>query len=176
MVSVATNPVYISLGSNSGMRRRNCAEAVRRIKEIKGTGLKALSSLYLTAPVGVSLDRWFVNGVVGAETSLSPFLFFKELQKVEKALGRKRPYPGAPRTIDLDLLFYNGLILLGDVLKIPHPRLAERRFVLVPLCEVAPDFPDPVTGLAVKELLGRCADTSKVHLLAEAKKELKWQI
>lgn len=175
-ISVKKKIAYIGVGSNSGMRRRNCVRAVGLLKEIKGTRLVALSGLYLTEPVGVSADRWFVNCVVGAETSLSPFFFFKELQKVERTLGRKRPYPGAPRTMDLDLLFYNGLVLLSDVLKIPHPRVGERRFVLMPLSEIASDFQDPVTGLTVKEMVKQCPDRYEVRLLAQAKRELSWRI
>lgn len=166
--------MYIGVGSNSGIGRLNCARAVGLVREIRETRIVALSSLYLTEPVGVSARQWFINCVIGAETSLSPFLFFKELQKVERVLGRKRPYPGAPRIIDLDLIFYNGLILLSDALKIPHPRARERRFVLVPMSEIASDFQEPITGLKVKELLKCCPDRSQVHLLADSLRGFPW--
>jgi 2-amino-4-hydroxy-6-hydroxymethyldihydropteridine diphosphokinase len=120
--------------------------------------------LFLTQPVGVPCRRWFINGVAKVETALSTQKLFSLLQGIEKELGRTRPYPGAPRTIDLDLLFISGLIWLGQRLRIPHQEVWRRRFVLVPLAEIAADFQDPVTKLTVKELLASCSDKSDVRL------------
>lgn len=155
---------FVGIGSNMGNRVRNCCRALALLGQQRATRLVTLSSLFLTQPVGVPRQRWFVNGVVGVETTLSVQKFFSILQGIENELGRTRPYPGAPRTIDLDLLFFNGLIWLGQRLRIPHQEVWRRRFVLVPLAEIASDFQDPVTRLTMEELLASCLDRSRLRL------------
>ena len=155
---------FVGIGSNRGSRVRNYCQALALLDQQRGTRLVAVSNLFLAQPVGVSRQRWFINGVAGVETTLSAQKFFSLLQEIEEKLGRTRPYPGAPRTIDLDLLFFNGLIWLGERLRIPHPEIWRRRFVLAPLAEIAADFHDPVTKLTVKELLASCPDKSRLRL------------
>ena len=139
----------------------NCRRAISRLADA-GTVL-ASSSLYLTEPVGVRGQEWYVNGVVALKTELQPLELLRHLHKIEAEMGRQRPYPWAPRTIDLDILYFDDLVLSHPDLTIPHPRVAQRRFVLSPLLEIAPDFTDPLRKLTVRELLERCPDKGVVE-------------
>jgi 2-amino-4-hydroxy-6-hydroxymethyldihydropteridine diphosphokinase len=103
-----------------------------------------------------------VNQVVRGETDLAPAALLETALAIEQAHGRQRSVPNAPRTLDIDILFFGDRVVEEPGLTIPHPRLHERRFVLVPLAEIAPDFRHPVLGLTVRELLARCSDTSRV--------------
>jgi 2-amino-4-hydroxy-6-hydroxymethyldihydropteridine diphosphokinase len=114
-----------------------------------------LSSIIETAPVGAGLDRdpHYLNAVGVGESSLSARDLFEALRAIEAAAGRTRPYPGAPRTLDLDLILAGDEVIEDADLQVPHPRFRERRFVLEPLAEVAPDLRDPVSRLTIGELL-----------------------
>jgi 2-amino-4-hydroxy-6-hydroxymethyldihydropteridine diphosphokinase len=113
-----------------------------------------VSTFHDTAPVGVGPQPTFLNAAAVGETSLSARALLDTLLAVERDCGRERPFPGAPRTLDLDLIFYDDAIIdEGPTLIVPHPRFRERRFVLEPLGEIAPDWRDPVTGKTVEELL-----------------------
>ena len=117
-----------------------------------------VSSLYETAPRGITDQPWFLNQVLAAETRLLPRQVMNRLLKIEREMGRKRTIPNGPRTIDLDVLLYENTIVDTKDLRIPHPRMCERRFVLEPLAEIAPDLRHPVTGVSIKEMLAAVID------------------
>lgn len=144
--------VAIALGSNLGDREdylRLALDALRpSIDRLR------ISTFHDTAPVGVGPQPRFLNAAAVGETSLSARALLETLLAVERDLGRERPFPGAPRTLDLDLILYGDSIIdEAPSLIVPHPRFRERRFVLEPLAEIAPDWRDPVTGKTVEELL-----------------------
>jgi len=143
--------VAIALGSNLGNREELLRSAIDRLSP-HVTDLK-LSSLHETEPVGVGPQPVFLNAAAAGETALSARELLHELLAIERELGRVRPYPGAPRTLDLDLILYGDAVIDEPDLVVPHPRFRERRFVLAPLAEVAADWRDPVTGRSVHELL-----------------------
>ena len=144
--------VAIALGSNLGDRdgylRAALAALIPSVHQIR------VSTFHDTAPVGVGPQPTFLNATAVGETSLSARALLETLLSVERDLGRERPFPGAPRTVDLDLILYDDAIIdEAPSLIVPHPRFRERRFVLEPLAEIAPDWRDPVTGKTVEELL-----------------------
>lgn len=146
--------VAIALGANLGDRAGQIAQAVAALADVV-EGLR-VSSLHETAPVGVPLPQpAYLNAAAVGWTDLSPRALLDRLLAIERALGRARPHPNAPRTIDLDLILYEAQVLAEPGLHVPHPRFRERAFVLAPLAEVAPDMRDPVTGLRVEDLLAR---------------------
>jgi 2-amino-4-hydroxy-6-hydroxymethyldihydropteridine diphosphokinase len=149
--------VYIALGSNLGDR----AEHLRLASEQVGApDLRVLraSSIYETAPRDVEHQPWFLNQVIECETDLFPRQLLARLQKIELAMGRKRRMAKGPREIDLDILLFGDAVMKAPELEIPHPRLAERRFVLEPLVELVPEKRHPGTRRTMRELLGSVMD------------------
>ena len=148
-----TRPVAIALGSNLGDRRAAIAFALEKLTAFVSN--LHLSDLIETEPEGEGLQDQplFLNAVAIGETSLGARGLLDALLGIERAVGRERPFPGAARTLDLDLILLGDQIVLEDGLEVPHPRFRERFFVLGPLAEIAPDLVDPVTGLRVAELL-----------------------
>jgi 2-amino-4-hydroxy-6-hydroxymethyldihydropteridine diphosphokinase len=146
----------IALGSNLesrfGDREANLREAVRRIEALGE--VRAVSSFYDTEPVGYREQPRFLNGALVLETELGPQELMRGLLAAERAMGREREgaLPKGPRVIDLDLLLYGDWVLWAEDLILPHPRIEERRFVLEPLAEIAPDWVHPVLGVTVREL------------------------
>jgi 2-amino-4-hydroxy-6-hydroxymethyldihydropteridine diphosphokinase len=160
--------VVLGLGSNLGDREAAIARALARLSE-RGYRAARTSSLYLTEPVGGPPQGWFLNAVADGETALSPEALLSACLAVELELGRVREVANGPRTIDVDILFYDGEVHPGPAPVVPHPRLAERRFVLEPLVEILPDLVHPVLGASARELLERCPDRSVVKRLAGAR-------
>lgn len=159
--------VFIGIGSNLGERRSNCREAKRRIGELQKTRVVKESSLYESEPHG-DAKTWFANSVLEIETELGATELLKKLQAIEEEMGRKRVKgkKWGSRIIDLDILLFDMEIIEKRNLKVPHPRLAERRFVLSPLSELAPQMIHPSLGISVSEMLAKVRDDKKVHLMS----------
>lgn len=158
--------VFIGVGSNLGDRRANCREARRRLSELPKTRVVKESSLYESEPHG-DAKTWFGNSVVEIETELGPADLLKQIKKIEEDMGRKRVKGKrwGSRIIDLDILFFDMETIDKRNLKVPHPRMPERRFVLVPLSELAPQLVHPGLNQSVSELLATTKDIKKVHLM-----------
>jgi 2-amino-4-hydroxy-6-hydroxymethyldihydropteridine diphosphokinase len=144
--------VYIALGSNLGDRAENLRLAREQIEAPDLRVLRA-SSIYETAPRDVENQPWFLNQVIECETDLFPRQLLGRLQKIERAMGRKRTIAKGPREIDLDILLFGEAVMKAPELEVPHPRLAERRFVLEPLAELAPEKKHPGTRRTIREML-----------------------
>jgi 2-amino-4-hydroxy-6-hydroxymethyldihydropteridine diphosphokinase len=149
--------VYIALGSNLGDRAENLRLARKQI-EAPDLRLIRASSIYETAPRDVEDQPWFLNQVVECETDLFPRQLLGRLQKIERAMGRKRRTAKGPREIDLDILLFGNAVVKAPELEVPHPRLAERRFVLEPLAELVPEKKHPGTRRTMREMLAAVAN------------------
>ena len=152
--------IFIGLGGNLtcptfGPPRATCGAALQ-IMEQRGIKVSARSRWYESAPVPVSDQPWYVNGVVAAETSLDADALVREVLEIETELGRRRTVANAPRTIDLDVIAYGDTVIKGnarDQVTIPHPRMHGRAFVVLPMAEIAPDWRHPVSGASLDELI-----------------------
>jgi 2-amino-4-hydroxy-6-hydroxymethyldihydropteridine diphosphokinase len=153
--------VYLSLGSNLGDR---AAQIGRALLELNAAGVEVIqiSSQYRTEPVDYRAQPWFTNCVAEVHTNLMPLQLLRALQSIERGLGRKRGLRKGPRPIDIDILFFENAVMRSATLTIPHERLTERKFVLVPLREIAPNLRHPVTQQTVAEMLSQTRDISKV--------------
>ena len=156
---------YLGLGSNLGHREANIKSALKMLGQ--GPRILEVSSLYETEPMGYKDQPWFLNLVCSIETDLSPQALLNLVKAIERNLGRKPTLRFGPRPIDIDILFYDDLILDSPDVTIPHPRLLERAFVLVPLKEIAPDLVHPASGLTIEELLARVEKPERVRLYSE---------
>jgi 2-amino-4-hydroxy-6-hydroxymethyldihydropteridine diphosphokinase len=154
--------VVIMLGSNDGARMDFISRARELIKTRAGK-ISRVSSVYETAPWGNENQPDFLNQAVVIETMLPPHHLLDLLLKIEKDLGRIRGKKWAIRTIDIDILFYGDEIINDNDLVIPHPRMNERKFTLLPLNEIMPSFIHPVTRVTIKELTAKCSDAKPVH-------------
>jgi 2-amino-4-hydroxy-6-hydroxymethyldihydropteridine diphosphokinase len=154
--------VCFSLGSNMGERADNLRQALILLAHSLGEPV-AVSSVYETEPWGVKDHESYLNMAACYETTCLPEKIYTLISSIEKKLGRVRSGKTIkPRTIDIDLLYYDGLIIKTENLTIPHPRIKDRKFVLEPLAEIMENFHDPETGLTIKELLLRCTDKCTV--------------
>jgi GTP cyclohydrolase-4 len=158
--------VYLGVGSNLGDRRQNLAKALQAIS--KKARVEKVSSIYETEPVGFKEQPFFLNAVCCVSTELSPEHLLDLAKKIEADLGRIPSFKDAPRPIDIDILLYGDQIIKSQHLVIPHPRLTQRAFVLVPLAEIAAEVIHPENGKTVRELLEYLENTEDVHKYAEA--------
>ena len=142
--------VYLALGTNLGDRAANLKQAIASLTP--QLEVKVKSGIYETPPWGFEEQPKFLNQVLKAKTYLDPEPLLKHLKRLEVALGRKESFPNGPRLIDIDILFYDDLVLNKPSLVIPHPRLHERGFVLLPLTDIAPDLKHPITKKSVREM------------------------
>jgi len=154
---------FISAGSNLGDRKANLEFALSSLA--KHGIVSKISSYFETEPVGFADQPWFLNLAVELKTRLAPSELLLLCRDIEKDCGRVRTFPNAPRTLDLDILLYGDAVINQKDLTIPHPRLCERRFVLVPLAQIAPDVRHPVLEKSIRSLLQACADRSEVRLV-----------
>ena len=154
---------YIGLGSNLGDRELRLLSAVAELGKLPGTRVTALSHFYETEPVGGVPQENFYNAVARISTTLPPLELLAELKRLEvQVFHRKASGQWGPRSMDLDILLYGGVVLSGDRLTIPHPRLFERRFVLQPLADIAPSLVHPTLGRSIAELLASLTTTERV--------------
>jgi len=154
--------VYLSLGSNLGDREGYLREAIARLATPRFT-VQRVSHVYETEPVDYLAQPWFLNLVVEGETTLFPLQLLVHTSRIERALGRERSVPKGPRKLDIDILLYGKAIIRSGRLEVPHPRMAERRFVLAPLAELAPDLRHPATRRTIREML-ESAPAQRVRL------------
>jgi len=155
-------PVFLGIGTNLGEREENLRKAIKLIEEHIGN-ITEESSVYETEPWGFQSETSFFNMVIKIETNLTPSGLLGRILMIEAMMGRLREGQGyKSRIIDIDILFFGNRIFENKILKIPHPRIQERRFVLVPLSEIAADLLHPVFKKSIQELLQECKDKSKV--------------
>ncbi len=161
LLVAAMATIYLSLGSNKGDRAQYIARAIEALAE-HGVNVIQGSALYETEPIETSSKSWFLNCVIKAGTNLLPPQLMHTLLDIERSLGRRRRVLRGPRVIDMDILLYDDRVVSTDHLKIPHPRMAERRFVLVPFAEIAPEVRHPIFNKTIAELLAETPDRSEV--------------
>jgi 2-amino-4-hydroxy-6-hydroxymethyldihydropteridine diphosphokinase len=154
--------VYIALGSNVGDRATNLREAVRLIDEAE-VRVQKRAAVYETEPLGYVEQDWFLNSVVEAETELSAVELLHTLRAIEERMGSKKAFVNGPRLIDLDILLYGDETILQNELQVPHPRMLQRKFVLVPLAEIAPELKHPSWSGAAQQMLAQTPDRSEVR-------------
>jgi 2-amino-4-hydroxy-6-hydroxymethyldihydropteridine diphosphokinase len=162
---------FIGIGANMGRPAETCRTAVGQLAEIPGVKLLRSSSLYRTEPVGPRDQDWFINAVAEIRTGLPPGLLLKALKEIERRLGRTEGMKWGPRVIDLDILLYGQEVIREGELVIPHPEMHRRRFVLVPLCELASYAIHPAFGVSMSGLLDRLSDPARVDLYDQGGEE-----
>lgn len=157
------NLIYLSLGSNLGRREQHLEEALKLIQSRIGR-IEAISSYYESEPWGYTSENWFCNCCVSLRSNLQPLILLDRVLAIEKEMGRERRGAGyGDRIIDIDLLFYGDKRLDHPRLTLPHPSMGDRRFVLIPLAEIAPELIHPLTRLSISKMLQNCTDHTEVR-------------
>ena len=156
---------YIGMGSNLGDKLDQCEKAISEILKIDRHKILAKSSFFKTQPVGYTSQDWFVNGVIKIETDLEAFELLRALKTIEAQLGRTETFRWGPRTIDLDILFFDDIEIDTEELQIPHPLLQNRQFVLIPLAEIDRNLIHPALKKTIQELLDNCKEDQGVEKL-----------
>jgi 2-amino-4-hydroxy-6-hydroxymethyldihydropteridine diphosphokinase len=156
---------FLALGSNLGDRKGYLKNAIEALKQHRIQVVR-IASIYETEPKGLETQPWFLNTVALCHTDYDPSRLLEVCFAIERENARIRDRSNGPRTLDIDIIFYAEHVIDEPELTIPHPRFSERRFVLVPLAELAPDFVDPVSGKTVATLLAECADRAAVRRLS----------
>ena len=157
-----TYRVFIGLGSNIGDRQEFLKRAAGELKKLPSTRIVWFSSVYETDPYGKTDQPKFLNAVGEIETGFGPAELMREVQRIESAIGRSTGERWGPREIDIDLLVYDGVVYSDQGVTVPHPDLERRKFVLVPLREIAPDLVHPVSGLTAEEMAAACREGGRV--------------
>jgi 2-amino-4-hydroxy-6-hydroxymethyldihydropteridine diphosphokinase len=156
------NNAYLLIGGNLGDRLANLNNAIQKI-ELHCGKIISCSAIYETAAWGFTEQPPFFNQALQVETALSATELMQQLLIIELSLGRERLLPLGPRTIDLDIIYFNNEIIQNDIVSIPHPRMEQRNFVLIPLNEIAPTYLHPVLNIPTSTLLKQCKDESHVY-------------
>ena len=154
--------VFLGLGSNVGERQKFLNRAVEELRKVHDTRAVWASSVYETDPVGKTDQPKFLNAALEIETALAPKELYGEVKSIEQRIGRTEGERWGPREIDIDILLYDGLVFNDEELEVPHPEMVERKFVLVPLKEIAPDLVHPINGMTVEEMASACRDAGRV--------------
>lgn len=158
------NQVFLGLGTNVGDKMYQINEAIVQLSKVMGK-VTAQSSIYASQPWGLTEQDDFLNAVVQMETTLNVEEVLQKIQIIEHNMGRDRTIKWGPRTIDIDILFYNNDLINTDQLSVPHPLLQDRLFVLQPLLEIAPQYIHPKIGLSIHTLIDNCTDPLKVQAI-----------
>jgi len=151
--SFAAETAYIGIGSNVGDPLDNCRKAIDVINQLDGCTVTDRSDFYRTEPVGATSQEWYVNGVIRIETTLGPQELLRSLLSIESGMGRVRRRKWEPRIIDLDILLYGNKVIEETELRVPHPLMHQRRFVLMPMAQLNPGLVHPVLGRSMADLM-----------------------
>ena len=149
---------YLGLGSNLGSRKQHLQQAVFELENSAANKVLKISSIYETEPVGYVAQPWFLNLVLEMHTNLNPYELLQFVKEIESKVGRKETFKWGPRVVDIDILVYGNKIIKSRQLIIPHPEIHARRFVLLPLSEISPNFIHPEKKLSIKQMLATCSD------------------
>jgi 2-amino-4-hydroxy-6-hydroxymethyldihydropteridine diphosphokinase len=168
--------VFLGIGSNVGDKVGYLAKALKEISYLPGTEVIRVSSIYQTEPVGEIRQQEFLNAVVEVKTTKDVIGFHRNIKEIEKEIGRKESMRWGPREIDIDILLFGNIELNTEDLKIPHPELLKRNFVLVPFSEIGPTVIHPTMKMQIQNLQVRCHDTHKVTLSEQFSNELQTHI
>ena len=157
--------VYISIGSNMGEKYDNCLKGIDHLNQLEHTTVMAVSPFYQTDPVDFTDQDWFVNGIIKISTTLAPVALMARLKVIEQTLGQfEKTVRFGPRIIDLDIVFYDDLVMNQDTVILPHPRMHKRRFVLKPLCDIDAALVHPVLNRTAQSLLDELRDDGQAVL------------